>query len=543
MKILVAVPLFLLAICIIWHPAYLFIHMFNEPDSFPWRFSYIVIFMLVSIAAYECSNRECHFLKFVSPNTVLILTIPVLTAYFIYYFTHDNNEYISLFLLIINILFAGAYMLMAQFRAGFYSLVAIELLIGGCVNISAVTDDDIYRQAGIERLLDEDAVVANELRSREESDSFSRWSILNPRGFGYSFLHDYKGINFFSSFENTALWRAMFRLDFGARAQCITDDGSTEFTDMLFSVRYKAYYHEDTKEIEVFENERCLPLAFAVSNELRNYSAVSDPFENQQKLANAMTNKDEDFLEKLDINYILESCTETSGDGGEVIFTKISDDASVLFLTNEDEEKSPYLYFMNDRIRSGINEQNWIVSGKPFTYTSQPSIPHLMRFSQTGMEGVSGVGLFMNGDIGSSISVKEIIGYSVILSSLDSIYSELVQGGIQIDYFSDTHILGRLTNDSEHGVLFTSIPYDQDWRILIDGTEVSTYSVIDGAFLACDITPGTHTVEFIYEDQSLVFGVKACFIGIFLFLVLVYSHYKTGRSGNVPETETCKNGI
>ena len=66
-KILAGVPLILLLICVFWHPAYLLMHLFNEPDSFPWRFSYLLVFVFVCIAAYEyelynlCGHNTCWY--------------------------------------------------------------------------------------------------------------------------------------------------------------------------------------------------------------------------------------------------------------------------------------------------------------------------------------------------------------------------------------------------------------------------------------------------------------------------------------------------
>ncbi len=542
MKIFAAIPLLFLVICTLWHPAYLFMHMFNEPDSFPWRFSYIIIFMLVSLAAYECSNAVRSFGKTVSPAAALIALIPVVSAYILYHFSSGKNDYIPLMLFVFNLILAAAYFFLAHFRKVFFGLVITELLLAGTANISALPDEPYCQQDGIERLMSRDAYVAEKLGALGEGEQYNRWSILNPRGFGYAMLHDYKGINFFCSFDNTALWKALYRLGMGARPQCFTDDGLTEFTDMLFSVRYKGCLNEETDEVEVYENELCLPIGFAVSEDLPKFSAIHDPYENQQKLADAMLKQDVKLFDELDVVFFTEDCTENTGENGEHIFTKTGDNANVTFFAAPEAGKSPYVYLAAD-LRSGKNDMASIISGDPFRLFSKPSVPNLLRFAPTEIEGLSAVAMRMEGENGSSVVIRDITGRSLDRAALGPVYDELSAGGLRIDRFTDTEIHGMITADTEHPVLFTSIPYDQGWQIYIDGQETECYPVIDGAFLACNIAAGTHEIEIVYRDQSFVLGCEAALIGLLLFFVLLYTTRRVSREKKADERKPASEEI
>ena len=536
MKLFAAIPLIFLLICTIWHPAYLFMHIFNEPDSFPWRFSYIIIFMLSSLAAYECSNSTKGFGKTLSFAAVLIPVILVLMSYIIYHFTSGGKDYIPLILFSFNLILVALYFFLIHFRKAFFVIAIAELLLAGTVNISTLPDEPFYRQDDIERMMDEDAYVAGKIKDLGESGQQSRWSILNPRGFGYALLHDYKGINFFCSFDNTALWRALYRLGIGARPQCYTDDGLTEFTEMLFSVRFKGGLNEETGYVDIYENELCLPIGFAVSKEILSYSAIYDPFENQQKLADVMLNNDVKLFDELEVLYLPEDCTEETGEGGEHIFIKTGENANISFLAAGKEGQSPYVYLQGD-LRSGKNDTVYIISGDPFKLTSQPSVPNLLRFSPTDIENLSNVDILMNGERGSSVVFKDIKGRALERSVLKIAYEELAAGGLAVDHFSDTEIHGRLTADMAHPVMFTSIPYDQGWQIFIDGMETESYPVIDGAFLACDIAPGTHEIQLIYRDQSFILGCEAALIGLLLLVVLVYTERRIRREGEETDSQ------
>jgi uncharacterized membrane protein YfhO len=95
---------------------------------------------------------------------------------------------------------------------------------------------------------------------------------------------------------------------------------------------------------------------------------------------------------------------------------------------------------------------------------------------------------------------------------------------------------GTVTADNEHSVLFTSIPYDIGWNVSIDGIEVDTYAVYNGAFLACDITPGMHELEFVYKDDSLLIGF--CMFGAAALLLILLKRKDSGKRIETEETVT-----
>ena len=67
------------------------------------------------------------------------------------------------------------------------------------------------------------------------------------------------------------------------------------------------------------------------------------------------------------------------------------------------------------------------------------------------------------------------------------------------------------------GTLFTSIPYDKGWEVLVDGQPVRTWKIFD-AFLAVNLPEGEHTVTFSYEPQGLIAGAMIT-AGSVLFLL------------------------
>ena len=56
------------------------------------------------------------------------------------------------------------------------------------------------------------------------------------------------------------------------------------------------------------------------------------------------------------------------------------------------------------------------------------------------------------------------------------------------------------------GIMFTSIPYDDGWKIFIDGKEVKTIPLLGNAFLGVELEQGYHEVKMYYETPGKIMG-------------------------------------
>ena len=58
----------------------------------------------------------------------------------------------------------------------------------------------------------------------------------------------------------------------------------------------------------------------------------------------------------------------------------------------------------------------------------------------------------------------------------------------------------------EDGIMFTSIPYDDGWRILVDGKETEAIPLLENAFLGVKLEKGIHEVKMYYEASGKIVG-------------------------------------
>ena len=526
-KILASVPMIILLICIFWHPAYLFMHLFNEPDSFPWRFSYLLIFALVCIASYEYEHMDRKFFSVAHIIPVLIILIITLSAYYLYRSDLTQSDTIPGYILWINLIFILLHFCGMSKKAILFLVGIPELFCSVLLQLPR-TDHRVTFQEDITYDLSQMEKHVESIKNDDQS--FFRSSILSLFSSNESFMFDFNGFDYFCSFDNSNLIDAIKILGLQGRPQQYDYNGNTEFTDMIFSVKYIGNADDDV----LYTRSPLLPLAFSVSKDIKEIKITEEPFDNQQALADAMTIEDAKLFEPAEIEMITSDSMEVKldNDKNEYTFKKTGENSWAAWVLKDPDMQPAYMYIFPGAYGTGIFDQDYIVAGDPVTVKSPINLPIINRFVNGVDLEKPTILLSMEGNLGSEVTVNKLISRYIDLDAVQGIYDELSPFGIRIDSYTDNRIHGSVTADDEHTVLFSSIPFDVNWRIKIDGRECETYAVFNGAFLACDITPGTHEVEYIYVDNSVIMGWGAFAIGLFL-LLLKYTKSKKNNKADV----------
>ena len=95
---------------------------------------------------------------------------------------------------------------------------------------------------------------------------------------------------------------------------------------------------------------------------------------------------------------------------------------------------------------------------------------------------------------------------------------------MELTNFKNTLVEGTINCDRA-GVLYTSIPQDGNWHATVDGKPVQSV-LIGNAMIGLNLSVGTHTVTFTYENRAFSLGLMisaACFA---LFLGCYWIYYQ-----------------
>ena len=82
------------------------------------------------------------------------------------------------------------------------------------------------------------------------------------------------------------------------------------------------------------------------------------------------------------------------------------------------------------------------------------------------------------------------------------------------------HLTGKITTTAEAQTIFTTIPYDEGWTVLVDGERVP-YEKSLNALISFEISDiGEHTLEFVYRPAALVLGITVSVASIAIFVLV-----------------------
>ena len=80
----------------------------------------------------------------------------------------------------------------------------------------------------------------------------------------------------------------------------------------------------------------------------------------------------------------------------------------------------------------------------------------------------------------------------------------LKQSPLTLENWGGTRAAGTITAQND-GLLYTSIPDDGNWVVMVDGEEAPVVQVL-GAMVGVELTAGEHTITFLYQNQAFTQG-------------------------------------
>ena len=134
--------------------------------------------------------------------------------------------------------------------------------------------------------------------------------------------------------------------------------------------------------------------------------------------------------------------------------------------------------------------------------------------------------------------------YTLDYSEFQRVVNTLQNNQLNINPEStEDRIVGTMTISEDYPILFTSIPYDKNWRIYVDGqqaqpcmiesssdSESEKIPVLD-AVVAAELTPGEHEIVIEYRSTELLIGTAISLAGVMaLVAIICIEKRRKGRS-------------
>lgn len=544
-KILFAIPIVFLIICSLWQPLYIFMHGFNAPNYFGFKFSYFYsfVFLAISCRVWELSKaaRAWQYYLLAAVNIVLYYVMYVLQKNRLAEEMQSSSvlgwELNAFFLILYAVLLSRRKAVAdhKRYLHGFlFVCVCAELLLNGYLyhmrqgypfvnhkNVMQLTEE--LTRGALEQVRQDE-----EIRGERTGFRIQCTDLTTP---GYSASYGYRGLGYFSTVENRRLRDVLFRLGYYTNTGLCVDYGGTAVTRMLFSQDYLIhfYLYQQGSKALVERNEECLSLGFMVSDGMKDYRVESDnPFENQNLLLQAMTGAkiccflpyEQEIVLRSD-NMLMAREEENSrylvwmGDP-EIGYGSIS------FELRSDNPLPLYAYFSGDEgVRNDISPQLVSGSGRAAGWLAIDilSCPRVFALEKDDA-GQYKAEIIMTESTLDAGYFNAYYFYYFNEEELKEAYGMLAERQMKITSMQGDTIEASVAVDADMPVLFTSIPYDDGWKVSVDGTGTDTLSVLDGAFLAVELAPGEHTLVFTYDSAADRIGRIVSVIALLVYIAV-----------------------
>ena len=552
---------------IIVRPLYLFWHGGQQTIAYPYRFSFLIVFWILLLAAKELSYQDFKRKDRIIATTIYLL-LSLMTVYIRRRIGPNNfYEWIAVALVLL-------FGLLIYFSNK--NFVRIILILVGLVELSGNAYTGLshlgMKSDYYPRYVAENNEIISKIPAADKTGRIAKnYELNNDRGEGYTF--NYRGVEEFSSNNDSRISSLMTDLGFSTFRYFYYYQTGTVVTDAIFNVKsfinssltnqsispeYVNYgLRDDLKtrpvilkqgDKTVYRNET-LPFAFAgnLSNKLKFKD--ENPVYNQNLVLNSLTQSKSNVLD-----YSTKKARITTNNlsvkYGTVKYHVIKKHKKITKRTEQkyftikryDKERPGTMSFTYDNLKPNqvgyirfsknlmqlvlpLNNYQWNKNPDyrpPFSLTINGKQVQLQEYT----DQLIGVQADKNGKVDIKMTIdgkggKFILKYpkfvNIDFSALHDKVKKARNREMKFTSFKDGYVAGKVTIDKSQN-LVTTIPYSKGWQAKVDGKPVKINRTL-GVFIGLKMKPGTHQITLKYRTPGVLVGAILSIIGIISLIV------------------------
>ena len=127
-----------------------------------------------------------------------------------------------------------------------------------------------------------------------------------------------------------------------------------------------------------------------------------------------------------------------------------------------------------------------------------------------------------------SLEIDDIYFYYESKQVLKAWYRDAVSTSCNVTKISSSHLKADVDVSETKDYIVFSIPYEEDWKIKIDGEKVKPFKVMD-ALLAVKISGGKHEIDLRYIPAGIKVGLPVSVISILIALITLIVNRKNNK--------------
>ena len=532
----------------------IFWHGMSKPNWLNYRYSFILCFFLIMLAAQayqrfeyvlhtrtdaDAGDRAPVPAARIAYKSLLVVGMALFAM--IIMIQKEDYEYIDdLNCIWVSLAFLGGYLIALHpiscgrakdvGKAFLLAICAGELFVAGLSDMVALDRDVVFsnRQPYADFMARFRPAVEDML---EADGDLYRMEKTVHRKVNDNMALGIRGISHSTSDLNASVIKYLGELGYASRSHWSKYLGGTPVSDALIGIRYLiaeeevSDLYEETaayEDLYVYKNPYALGIVNTVNSELYEYDPEEDttPFRRLNDLVTFMLGEEEtvELFKPIDIESTDYNNCDYGFTTGHRKYSPENENksASILYTVRIPTEDEVYIYFPSDWAR----EVDLTLNGEDYgTYFGNET------------RRIVSLGQFLEGEmITLQLTLTEedlYIGTGVdYFYYLDeALYAEimprLTEYAMDVTAWDDTKITGVVKTDAQHDLIYTSIPYDEGWNVTVDGAPAEITNVC-GALLAVDAAgyaDGEHIVEFSYMPKCYIYAFAMSAGGIVLLIL------------------------
>jgi len=542
------------SLCLLWfvclfliEPLNKMMHAFDRPEMFGHRFSYVFSFLITTICC-----EQFIYLRKIKQRTIGILLGVNLAVFIICHILYPvvwNEEFNAntWFILVVNIIFFGMWVfIIRRIRKKSWNVLTYRVVMTFCLMLELGINAALCMNRMEHTVMERDNYMIwskiqentfDRIKKEENDKDFYRILYMSPLNLNQAFLYDYNGVENFNSSEHIAVLNAIERMGIGRGVHIVRGPGTTPITRSLLNIKYiiggnSMEWELDNKTfyLSYKKNEQALSLGYMVNEEIKNYKFEESPFVNQDNLLSAMTGLNIHCFEKTGMKMTIDSGEYIKTDDATYLrHEKNSEEDSKFIFKADNDDRPLFIYFSQDRYldeTGGANmpwiETNDITPAMENTVVVPEFIPARIIQIGTDEEGKYSFSIIMPQELEIDYYKKAYFCYYDD-SEFQRAFDILRRQQWQIEEYKDGYIKGKI-EVNEKGIMFTSIPYDAGWTILVNGIEREAVPLLDNAFTGVSLENGTYEIEMYYEPIGKKEGER---VSLTMLLAVLAVNIKT----------------
>ncbi len=552
-------------------------HGFQKPNWLNYRYSFMLCFFLLVLAF-----RAFEHLEYTSRKALLGVTafvgLVVLVIQELGSFMTESNEKLVIrpfatiwltlgclvaYFIIISLWGKAKGNLRNNLAIILAFLVCVEVFLSGLSEMNSFDKDVTYsKYSRYTALTDTFLPITDKIY--ENDDGFFRMEKTYHRKKNDNFALNIKGLSNSTSTLNRDTLDFIENMGYSAKSHWAQYGGGTPVNDSLLGIKYlitdrdMSHYYGDpvyTKEdygyaadanvsgsYDVYLNPYVLSMLVGVSDAWESFDpeAYDNPFDRLNAMVTAMLGETETveiFVPAVQNgDPALSDGVKHSNIAGHHKYE--GDKGTLTYEYTVPTDTELYYYFPSDYPREvdlkftvpSATQDYFSIKGKSETNFGGSETQRIVSLGQLAPKtaetaDTTTAKLEVTIDNGSkNLYIKE--GWDSCVYYIDwDVFTEamatLQEGQVTLDNSSvDDHLTGSVTTAGKR-LIYTSIPYDEGWKVKVDGKSVETVETA-GALLAFYVEDaGEHDIDLRYLPDVYVLGLAVSGISLLIFLLLL----------------------